>query len=139
MKRSRTDYVVIHCSDTPSTMDIGAKEIRQWHIVDNGWADIGYQYVIRRNGLREHGRPEAAVGSHVKGFNSCSIGICMVGGKGGSNFTKLQWEELEKLVKELLKKYPKVEVVGHCELNSGKTCPNFNVQDWLKTIGVKNA
>ncbi len=136
MNRTRTDYIVIHCSDTPSTMDIGAKQIRQWHIVDNGWQDIGYHYVIRRNGLREHGRPIDAVGSHVKGFNTCSVGICMVGGRGGSNFTILQWNELEKLVKEMQKMYTDAEVVGHCELNSGKTCPNFNVPEWTKKIGL---
>lgn len=134
--RTRTDYIVIHCADTPSTMDIGAKEIRQWHIVDNGWADIGYHYVIRRNGLREHGRALEAIGSHVRGFNSCSVGVCMVGGKGGNNFTKLQFDELEKLVKELKLKYPKAEVVGHCELNSGKTCPSFDVQAWCNTKGI---
>lgn len=130
--RRRTEYIVIHCSDTPSTMDIGAREIRQWHIIDNNWSDIGYNFVIRRNGLREHGRAVDAVGSHVRGFNSCSVGICMVGGRGGNNFTGLQWDELEKLVKELKLIYPKAEVVGHCELNSGKTCPSFDVQQWCK-------
>lgn len=133
--RRRTDYIVIHCSDTPSMMDIGATEIRQWHTVDNGWSDIGYHYVIRRNGARELGRTLNSIGSHVKGFNSCSVGICMVGGRGGNNFTLAQWAELEKLVKELLLAYPEVEVLGHCDLNSGKTCPNFNVQKWFSSIG----
>ena len=134
MNRTITEYLVIHCADTPSTMDIGAKEIRQWHVVDNGWADIGYHYVIRRNGLVEHGRDIKAVGSHVRGFNTCSIGICMVGGRGGNNFTQLQWAALEKLVKEIKVLYPDIEVVGHRDLNSGKECPSFNVSEWLKTV-----
>jgi len=134
MNRTITEYLVIHCADTPSTMDIGAKEIRQWHVVDNGWADIGYHYVIRRNGLVEHGRDIKAVGSHVRGFNTCSIGICMVGGKGGNNFTALQWDALEKLVKDVKVLYPDIEVVGHRDLNSGKECPSFNVSEWLKTV-----
>lgn len=133
--RTLTEFLVIHCSDTPSTMDIGVKEIRQWHVIDNGWQDVGYHFIIRRNGLREYGRDIKAVGSHVKGFNTVSIGICMVGGRGGNNFTKMQWDELEKLVKEIKKDYNGIEVVGHNELTTGKTCPNFNVTEWLKTIG----
>lgn len=135
MNRNITAYIVIHCSDTPPSMDIGAKEIRQWHITDNKWADIGYHFVIRRDGIRETGREINAIGSHVKGFNSCSVGVCLVGGKGGNNFTRPQWVGLEKLVKELRILYPKSEVVGHCDLNSVKTCPNFKVSEWLERIG----
>jgi hypothetical protein len=29
-------------------MDIGAETIRDWHVNDNGWDDIGYHYVIDR-------------------------------------------------------------------------------------------
>ena len=143
MNRTLTEYLVIHCSDTYPTMDIGLAEIKKWHTTadpndpSKPWSDIGYHYVIRRNGLVEHGRDIKAIGSHVRGFNSCSIGVCMVGGKGGNNFTALQWAALEKLVKDIQKMYDGIEVVAHHELNSGKTCPNFDVQKWLLTIGEK--
>ena len=139
MKRLNTKYIVIHCSDTPSTMDIGAKEIREWHTAapphGNGWKDIGYHYVIRRNGVIEEGREIEEVGSHVKGFNSSSVGICMVGGRHGNNdFTKLQFETLEGLIKRLAAKYPEAVIVGHRDLATGKQCPSFDVQDWLETV-----
>lgn len=134
MQRKRTDYIVIHCADTPANMDIGAAEIRKWHVEDNGWNDIGYHFVIRRDGRREKGRDLAITGSHVKGFNSCSIGICLVGGMGGNNFTAPQFKELGKLVSEMKNKYPKAEVVGHCDLNLGKTCPSFNVIKWYNDL-----
>lgn len=143
MKRLNTKYLVIHCSDTPATMDIGAKEIKQWHIADpphgNGWADIGYHFVIRRNGVVEEGRPVDAIGSHVKGFNSSSVGVCMVGGRHGTNdFTQLQFNALEALIKLLAAQYPEAVIVGHRDLAVGKQCPSFDVQDWLETIsGVK--
>ena len=142
MKRLKTEYIVIHCSDSYPSMDIGVKEIRRWHTSPDKndpskpWKDIGYHFVIRRNGIVEVGRHVDDVGSHTRGFNSDSIGICMVGGKDGNNFTVLQWGELETLVRDLKKRYNKPEVVGHCELNAGKTCPNFDVQQWLKTTGV---
>lgn len=137
IKRNKTHYIVIHCADTPASMDIGAKEIRRWHVEDNKWSDIGYHFVIRRDGRREIGRNIDVSGSHVKGFNSVSIGICMVGGKGGNNFTIAQFKELEKLVKEMVKKYPDAEVVGHCDLNAGKTCPSFNVIKWYNDLKGK--
>ena len=48
--------IVVHCSATKPSMDIGVKEIRDWHVNGNGWSDIGYAYVIRRNGALELGR-----------------------------------------------------------------------------------
>jgi N-acetyl-anhydromuramyl-L-alanine amidase AmpD len=135
MKRITTNYIIIHCSDTPSSMDIGANEIRQWHINERNFIDIAYHFVIRRNGTRELGRNIEDVGSHTKGFNSSSVGICLVGGwKEMDNFTPPQWKELEVLVKELKLRYPKAEVLGHCNLNAGKTCPNFDVIKWYSTI-----
>src|SRR3990172_3433237 len=133
--RVKTDYVVIHCSDTPPTMDIGAKEIRQWHTspdkndLSKPWADIGYHFVIRRNGQVEAGRKQNQVGSHVRGFNSSSIGICMVGGRGGNHFTGEQFDTLKHMVAELAKEYPDVEFVGHRDLNAGKECPSFSVSE----------
>lgn len=134
-KRQATNYIIVHCSDTPTSMDIGAAEIREWHIQERGWSDIGYHYVIRRNGEVEHGRDEDVVGSHVKGFNSNSIGICMVGGRyGNNNFTVPQFTSLTNLVKNLVKKYHNVEVVGHRDLAVGKECPSFNAIKWYQTI-----
>ena len=45
----------------------------------NGWAGIGYHFYIRKDGTVYEGRPIAYVGSHCKGNNSCSIGVCLEG------------------------------------------------------------
>jgi N-acetylmuramoyl-L-alanine amidase len=81
------DTIIGHCSFTPPKMDIGAAEIRGWHVDENGWLDIGYAYVIRRNGIIELGRDldndgdvDEEIGAHARGFNAHSIGICVVGG-----------------------------------------------------------
>lgn len=142
MDRVSTRYLVIHCADTPPSMDIGVKEIRQWHTSPDPkdsskpWSDVGYHFIIRRNGAIENGRDIKIIGSHVKGFNSCSIGVCMVGGMGGNNFNAVQWDTLAGLVKKIKMLYPKISVLGHRDLNIGKTCPNFNVAEWLKKTGV---
>jgi len=131
--------VIIHCAATKPSMDIGASEIKKWHL-DRGWKDIGYHYVIRRNGDIENGIAVALAGSHTKGHNANSIGICLVGGindKGEpeSNFTKAQWATLERLVRVLKVDFPHATVHGHREF-AAKACPSFDVQEWLKNKGI---
>lgn len=134
-QRNRTDFIVIHCSATKPGMDIGADEIRQWH-KDKGWEDIGYHYVIRRNGTLEDGRDLNSVGAHVAGFNSRSVGICLVGGVGDlghseNNFTKEQLQTLRDIVKRLLMVWPNAIVQGHRDFpNVAKDCPCFDVKEW---------
>jgi N-acetylmuramoyl-L-alanine amidase len=137
VKRRKTDYIVIHCAATPASMDIGAKEIREWH-KKRGWRDIGYHYVIRRNGQTEFGRPEDVQGAHAVGYNMVSIGICLVGGVADdkktavANFTDAQWESLGHLIEELRARYPRAKVVGHRDLDKKKECPSFDVALWLQ-------
>jgi N-acetylmuramoyl-L-alanine amidase len=134
------DLIVIHCADTPPTMDVGVEEIRRWHTdpppKGNGWADIGYHWVIRRNGVIEFGRPAEKIGAHVAGHNATSIGVCMVGGKGKdgkpeNNYTAEQWDSLEAIVNFLRAAYPRARVCGHRDLDHGKACPCFDVAKWL--------
>lgn len=125
------DAVVIHCADTPASMDIGAKQIRKWHVDENGWRDIGYHYVIRRDGTVELGRHLSEPGAHVAGHNQKTIGICLVGGKPDNNFTQSQFAALGALVVELRRQFPGAEIKGHREYpGTGKTCPQFDVGEW---------
>lgn len=130
------NQLFVHCSATKPTQDIGAKEIREWHVKGNGWKDIGYHFVIRRNGVVEDGRPVEQVGAHVAGHNANSIGICLVGGidvsgKPEANFTPEQWKALPRLLRVLKAHYPKATIHGHNEY-AAKACPSFDVQKWLK-------
>lgn len=127
--------LIIHCSDTPVSLDIGANEIRLWHTRDNGWSDIGYHYVIRRNGEIELGRAEETVGAHVLGHNYDSLGICLIGGRPEGDFTPEQWTSLESLIKELRCKYPDAAIHGHRDFSS-KTCPTFDAQAWAISVGL---
>lgn len=123
------DKIVIHCADTPADMDIGRDEIDRWHR-ERGWNQIGYHWVIRRDGTAERGRPESVQGAHVKGHNRDSIGVCLVGGKGGFNFTRAQMDALNSLCSKLAKSYPDAEFMGHRDLDAGKDCPCFDVKAW---------
>lgn len=132
-------FLVVHCSATRAALDIGKKEIDQWHR-QQGWLEIGYHFVIRRNGNVETGRPVDRPGAHARGFNHLSLGICMVGGVAANgkdaenNFTPEQFASLTKLLHELKQKSPNAEVLGHRDLpNVHKACPSFDVREWWKS------
>lgn len=146
--RSATNLIVVHCSATKPSQDIGVREIDGWHR-QLGWLSIGYHYVIRRDGTVEQGRPSHVVGSHVAGKNSDSIGICLIGGisqktgKAEMNYTEAQLQALFMLVQSMRDAYPNARVVGHRDLSPDKdgdgvveehewlkACPCFNVGKW---------
>lgn len=128
-KRDKTNFIVVHCSDTPEKLDVGVNDIRKWH-KDRGWKDIGYHYVIRRNGLIEAGRNYDVVGAHVSGFNKNSIGICLVGRE--KNYSEEQWKSLARALKSLTQYYKGAIALGHCDLDPVKkrNCPGFDVKSW---------
>lgn len=139
--RTKTNWIVIHCSATRGSQNFTAADIRRWHL-DKGWKDIGYHYVIRRDGTVEPGRAPNAIGSHVQGHNADSVGICMVGGiddktwKPADNFTAAQWKSLRTLVERLTKTYPAAKVLGHRDFAGvNKACPSFAAKVWAKKNG----
>lgn len=131
--------IIVHCSATKPSMNIGVNEIRQWHL-EKGWSDIGYHWVITRDGITEEGRPEEKSGAHAKGHNSDSIGICLVGGinetgKPDANFNVAQYLKLESLVDSIKRIYGDIEVLGHRDLPGvTKACPCFDVKELLYGI-----
>ncbi|MBP5855674.1 N-acetylmuramoyl-L-alanine amidase [Marivibrio halodurans] len=138
--RDKTTAIVVHASATPADMNIGAEEIRQWHVKERGWSDIGYHFVLRRNGKVESGRDEWRQGAHAAGHNDYTLAICMVGGsdadditKAENNFTAAQFQTLPNLLRTLLEEYPQVDtILGHRDLPGvKKACPCFNVADHL--------
>lgn len=85
------------------------------------------------DGKIEHGRSEEEVGAHVKGYNTNSIGICLI---GVFTFTLNQFLSLRALLKELKSRYPGAEIVGHCDLDpvNKANCPGFDVDAFLSLI-----
>jgi N-acetyl-anhydromuramyl-L-alanine amidase AmpD len=135
-KLKSVDYIVVHCSATPEYMNIGVEEIRRWHR-QRGWMDVGYHYIIRRDGTIEIGRPNTAPGAHARGFNHVSLGICLVGGVESDkkaaerNYTHAQWDALGSLIADLYEMYPEAEILGHRDLPKvNKDCPSFDVRAW---------
>lgn len=128
-ERSYTDQIVIHhtgCND----IDASAEQIHGWHL-NQGWAGIGYHYVVRKDGTIERGRPEWAVGSHAYGENSHTIGIHLSGDFEQAEPTSKQVEKCAMLIADIADRYGlpinRDTVVGHGELMS-TDCPGTNLQ-----------
>jgi len=140
MTRDKTTLIIIHCSATKAELYVNAEIIDRWHR-GRGWSGIGYHEVIKRDGTIELGRDLSAKGAHAKGYNSVSVGICMVGGldKDGNpedNFTGAQFKALEETLLHKMRIYPKARIIAHNEVNSHKACPCFGVKDWLRHNGL---
>jgi N-acetyl-anhydromuramyl-L-alanine amidase AmpD len=132
-------------------MDIGVKEIDEWHRAKGWFNGCGYHYVIRRDGTVETGPRKSAAGyhpgAHCRGLNQISIGVCLVGGvrrndkkkvngwentRPHNNFTKAQFSALRELIFNLKQEFPRVRVIGHRDVPGVlKDCPCFDVLSWL--------
>lgn len=164
--------IVIHCSATPSGKRLGKPGVSAAQVID-GWHKargfarhpsavkafnptlpcIGYHYIIDLDGTVETGRGNDEIGAHVVGFNTDSLGICLVGGaEREAQYTPAQWSALRVLVQRLRSRYNRaleatlqsVDVKGHRDLSPDlnkdgkitpfewlKTCPGFDVTTWL--------
>lgn len=145
--REITD-IVVHCSFTKPRVGqnprIGVAEIRKWHTDPKpdgrGWRDVGYHYIIKRDGTLQLGRPIEQVGAHVRGVNLHSIGICLIGGmekrtgKAVNDYTPNQWQTLRMVVGGLAIQFPDSVISGHNNFTKSKTCPNFDVREWWDKI-----
>lgn len=142
-------YIIIHCSATRATMNIDKADIVRWHIKERGWSQVGYHYLIRRDGtLRELVKLDEdaylninEIANGAVGYNNCSIHICLAGGLSDigtptNNFAAIQFTTLVSLLKELKDRYPDVKIIGHNEI-SNKACPCFDVPLFLRNYGIK--
>lgn len=130
--------IFVHCSATPEGKDFTTKDIKAWHL-QRGFTDIGYHYVIYRDGSINLGRDVNKVGAHVTGHNSYSIGICYIGGMDSANKnpkdtrTDEQKKSLLKLLKGLRKLYPVAKIYGHRDF-ANKACPSFDAKKEYSNI-----
>lgn len=62
--------------------------IQEFHVVGNGWADIGYNFLVDRYGTLWEGRAggieQAVVGAHAGGFNTGTFGVSVIGDFSGA-------------------------------------------------------
>lgn len=153
---ARMKYLVIHCTATPEGREVTAADIRHWHTDPvakggRGWKQVGYTDLFHLDGTRERlvdNNEDAEVDpwevtNGAAGYNSVSrhivyAGGCSEDGKSAKDTrTEAQKTALTQYVREFYERFPQVRIVGHRELNPKKACPSFDVQAWLRSIGIR--
>ena len=79
-------HLIVHHTFSPSGAINGdwaaaVRSVWNFHVFSNGWADIGYNYVIDQTGTIYEGRAggDNVVGAHFSGVNSGTMGVVVIG------------------------------------------------------------
>lgn len=120
----------------------------------HGWDRGGYHKLIAGDGSVFEAYPDDFMTFGVRNSpdglitNSNTIHLNWIGGLAKikdqygerlvpvDNRTAAQKVMLANLVLEYLKKYPKLIVAGHYQVNNNRVCPIFDVPDFLVSLGV---
>lgn len=148
-ERNRIRGLIVHHTDTYENMNTDAAEIDRWH-KQKGFSEIGYHFVIRRDGSITKGRDITKSGAHTsakdangRGFNSFTIGIAFVGGligdssaggrqRSSSTFTIAQWNAFDEFIRAWLQVFPDSFVRGHKDVQpANRTDPEFDVVQYV--------
>jgi hypothetical protein len=109
--------------------------IRTSHRQNRGWADIGYHFIVDRNGKVWEGRSIDWQGAHVKDHNEGNIGILALGNFDVQSPTSAQVEGVRKHVVAVMKAYnvPASRVKTHQEW-APTACPGRNMQSQIARL-----
>lgn len=120
-KRNSTDLLILHHSGTTTCTPDGVHSAH----VGNGWAGIGYHYLVRKDGTIYRGRPEDTVGAHAYGANSHSIGVCFEGNyEVEQSMPAAQLAAGQALVADIKRRWSITKVIGHKDVAGSTTdCP----------------
>lgn len=126
-------YIAIHHTTGPRT--VSAEGIARYHTGTNGWAGIGYHFLIRMGELWYVGDVDTAR-AHVLGRNHEALGVAVTGDYSNQPMELEDWEALRLLIRTLDNFYvfPK-ELRGHRELTPPQhtTCP-ARLMDAIPTL-----
>jgi hypothetical protein len=107
--------------------DSSVEGIRDYHVRHNGWADIGYHFVVTKDGTVHPGRALTQAGAHTQGAND-TVGVCVTGDGDVEPWTQAQWRGVLGLLVRL--GHAPDRVCGHREAPrvfsaapTSKSCP----------------
>jgi hypothetical protein len=87
---------------SPAQVAAILRGIQIYHVKSNGWNDIGYNFLVDRYGTIYEGRAGGidrnVVGAHIRGFNTGSVGIAVIGTFSSSPAPAAAEAALEKVI-----------------------------------------
>jgi len=117
-------YLIIHHTGAEEK---DAAQVRRYHL-SLGWQDVGYHFLLERDGKAVAGRNLTIPGAHCRadGMNGKSLGIALIGNLEEHPPLPDQVTALVALLTGLCRCYaiPPERVLGHREVRGAKTaCP----------------
>ncbi|CAL1680430.1 unnamed protein product [Lasius platythorax] len=137
-----TPYVMVHhggirkyCRDQETCSAI-VRSYQNLHMDDRGWWDIGYNFLIGEDGNAYEGRGWNYVGAHAPGYNTQSIGICVLGDFSDFLPNAAALKTLNELIAcgiSLGKISDKYNVLGHRQARNTE-CPGESFYEYVISL-----
>ena len=112
-------------------------EIQRTHRVDRGWADVGYHYFVGKTGTLYEGRDLRVRGAHVGGFNTGSVGVCLLGNYMVEQPAQVQIQAAQRLINWLAVRLQLTHLAGHNAFNDDTVCPGDNLLPYLTQFATR--
>ncbi len=109
-------------------------EAQRLHRDDRGWADLGYHYLVDKDGTIYEGRNLGVRGVHTQGHNTGSAGVCLLGDFRHRRPTQAQWNGLAALSRWLIAELGLTHLAAHNQFNEGTLCPGATVLRQLPAL-----
>ena len=127
-QRRFTSAIVVHHAGMTRNEDMTLRAIHDLHL-GNGWAGIGYHFIVHKDGTIDKARPIERIGAHAYAHNRYTVGICMTGNFDIGVPTPAQVFSTEMLVAALCYHYDIIPsrqtIFGHRDL-CDTACPGYN-------------
>jgi hypothetical protein len=134
VERAPVRAVVVHhtaTDDDDADLLATVRRIQRFHARVRGWGDIGYSFVILRDGRVAEGRegsaalpaPHIAQGGHALGHNPGTVGIALAGRFHDRLPTDAAWASLVDLVATIARNGGVDPLAGPVVLANGRSLP----------------
>jgi len=112
--------------------------IQTYHVLGNGWDDIGYNFLVDRFGQIFEGRyggiERNVIGAHAQGFNTGSTGIAVLGSYGGAGVSAAARSALSRLIAWRLDVAHVHPLARNSTISSGNPRFRKGLPVWLRAV-----
>lgn len=115
----------------------GPRVIQRLHVLRNNFADVGYHFFIDGLGQLYEGRPLQVRGAHTGGYNTGTVGVCLLGNFEFIPPVQAQLDTLQLLARTLREQYALSHLAGHRDFQPDATvCPGKNLWPVIPAIAA---
>ena len=90
------------------------RSMQNHHMNNNGWLDIGYNFLVGEDGRAYEGRGWTRVGAHAAGCNSRSIGIAIIGDFTSKPICTVYLHDIYSYLNLNVWRFPQITFILNC-------------------------